>query len=286
MATPICVATWNVWWRHGPWHLRQDAILHELRRTNPDLCCLQEVWSESGTNLAQLLADDLGLACVFYPSADPTFYQDRLRSSDIGVGNAILSRWPIVRRASELLDAGDRKSEGRLVAFAEVETPEGALPVFTTQLNSGLTDSSIRVAQVHQVAAFMSSRAAQTLPPILAGDFNCEPDADEIRMITGRCKPPQTGFGLRDAWRLTRRNGSGATWSRRNPYVQRTPQLPDSRIDYVFVGYPWGTSDIRIDSSHLLGTAAVRGTWPSDHYGVCVNGFLERQQLVGSGIAP
>src|SRR5918993_609980 len=69
MATPICVATWNLWWRHGPWQLRQDAILHELRRTNPDLCCLQEVWSESGTNLAQLLADDLGLECVFYPSA-------------------------------------------------------------------------------------------------------------------------------------------------------------------------------------------------------------------------
>lgn len=271
---PLCILTWNLWWRHGPWQARQNAILHVLQHTKPDVCCLQEVWSDPGGNLGQLLANELGLHCSFFPAADPIFYQRRLGSSDIGIGNAILSRWPIVRFDSEVLTAADQEDECRLVAFAEVSPPRGLLPVFTTHLNSGLTDSAIRVAQVRQIAAFMSRHTSQALPPILAGDFNCEPDADEIRTIVGRSKPPQPGFGLRDAWRLAPGNHAGATWSRHNPYVARTPQLPESRIDYVFIGYPRESTDIEVLSCGLVGTAAIQGTWPSDHFGVCVNGSI------------
>lgn len=210
---------------------------------------------------------------MFFPTADPTFYQHRLGNTDIGIGNAILSKWPIARWESEALTAADSKDEGRLIAWAEIATPRGLLPVFTTHLNSGLTDSAIRVAQIGQIAAFMARHVSPDLPPILAGDFNCEPEADEIRMIVGRSKPPQPGFGLRDAWRLAP-TSAGATWSRCNPYIARTPQLPESRIDYVFIGYPKQSADLEVSSCDLVGTAPVEGVWPSDHFGVSVNGSI------------
>jgi endonuclease/exonuclease/phosphatase family metal-dependent hydrolase len=179
------ILTWNIWWRHGAWQARQKAIVTVLQAQNPDVCCLQEVWSDPDTNLAHLLGNSLGLHCAFFPTANPKFYQTRTRSTDIGIGNAILSRWPIVRSWSEALTSGGREDEGRLIAFAEIATPRGLLPVFTTHLNSGITDSAVRVLQVSQIAAFVCRHALKGVPPVLSGDFNSEPDADEIRTITG-----------------------------------------------------------------------------------------------------
>lgn len=264
------ILTWNLWWRFGDWEARQRAIRSVLQKHNADVCCFQEVWSIADTSAAHLLAKDLGLHCVFFPSAHPEYYRSRTACTNIGIGNAMLSRSPIVRSSSETLTCGDAGDEGRLVSVAEIETQGGPLSVFTTHLNSGLTDSAVRVLQVSQVAAFVRTYASPGLPPVLAGDFNCEPDADEIRMITGRSKPPQHGFGLRDAWRLVRED-AGATWSRKNAYVALTPQLPDSRIDYVFIGYPQGDRDLAVRSCDLVGDAPVDGIWPSDHFGVQVD---------------
>jgi hypothetical protein len=60
--------------------------------------------------MAQLLANDLGLHCVFFPTADSSFYQRRLGLIDISIGNAILSRWPIMWSEVE---ADGRRSGGR-----------------------------------------------------------------------------------------------------------------------------------------------------------------------------
>ena len=119
------IVTWNVWWRYGPWQERQNAILQVLLLAEPDVCCLQEVWSDSGNNLAQFIANELGLHCAFFPTTDPSFYQRKLGCADIGVGNAILSRWPFARLESEALIPGDHEDEGRLIGFAEIATPNG-----------------------------------------------------------------------------------------------------------------------------------------------------------------
>ncbi|HYO81103.1 MAG TPA: endonuclease/exonuclease/phosphatase family protein [Bryobacteraceae bacterium] len=267
------VLTWNLWWRFGDWRGRSKAIGRILSSERPDVCCLQEVWTDSNTSLAQVLAEDLKLHCAFFPAVDPVIYRRRSKDADVGIGNAILSRWPVVRKESQALTSGECEDEGRLIGFAEIDTPGGLLPVFTTHLNSGITDSAIRVLQVAQIADFMCRCASAEIPAILAGDFNCEPDADEIRIITGRSKPPRSGFGLRDAWRLTR-DDTGATWSRRNPHVAKTPQLPDSRIDYVFLGYPQGGRDLSIQSCATVGTEPVEGVWASDHFGVSVKGTI------------
>src|SRR5215207_3346932 len=148
------ILTWNLWWRFGDWEARQKAIRIVLQKHNADVCCFQEVWSVADTSVAHLLAKDLGLHCAFFPSAHPEYYRGRTACTNIDIGNAMLSRSPIVRSSSETLTCGDAEDEGRLVSVAEIDTQGGPLSVFTTHLNSGITDSAIRVLQVGQVAGF------------------------------------------------------------------------------------------------------------------------------------
>jgi hypothetical protein len=34
------IVTWNLWWRHGPWQQRRDAIAAVLADLAPDVCGL------------------------------------------------------------------------------------------------------------------------------------------------------------------------------------------------------------------------------------------------------
>ena len=77
------------------------------------------------------------------------------------------------------------------------------------------------------------------LPADPGGDFNADPDSDEIRCVVDRpIASAEARVPRRVAWpaglRLQRH---GATWTNANPYA-RLDLEPDRRIDYVFVGWP------------------------------------------------
>ena len=44
------VMTWNLWWRFGPFERRRPAILEVIRAADPDVLCLQEVWSDRSSD--------------------------------------------------------------------------------------------------------------------------------------------------------------------------------------------------------------------------------------------
>ncbi len=237
------IVTWNLWWRYGPWRQRREAIAATLAELRPDVCGLQEVGGAEA---------------------------DRARDDDgdvLGIGNAILSRWPIAGSIEMRLPsaAGDG---GRAVCHAHIEAPGGTLPMFTTHLTYRPGGSSARVAQVRRLAGFVAEHAAGcAYPPVVTGDLNAEPDADEIRLLGGLLTDPAApGLVLVDAWRYADPAGPGFTWDRRNGYQADSP-LPDSRIDYILVGLPRaGRGQVRAVT--LGGTAAVDGVWPSDHFAV------------------
>ena len=58
--TTMRVATWNLWWRFGPWEERQPAIIDWLRRIDADVLALQEVADDGESNQAKMLAGELG----------------------------------------------------------------------------------------------------------------------------------------------------------------------------------------------------------------------------------
>jgi len=270
----VRVLTWNLWWRFGDWQRRGKAIDSVLAACPADIYGLQEVWATDTENDAHLLAHRHGLHHVWAPSPRPQLWQQRLGDHGAQIGNAILSRWPIVTSEVHHLPAGDSDAaadEGRTLLFAQIDSPVGVVSMFTTQLNSQPQDSAVRCAQVRTIAAVVARHRSPDFPTVLTGDFNADPHSDEIRLMEGhRTAPPVPGQVLLDAWRYAAPGDLGLTWNARdNPYVQATYE-PSARIDYVFVGPPGagGTGSVR--SARLIGDDAIDGVWPSDHAGVLV----------------
>ncbi len=258
IGTRVRVLTWNIWWRYGPWERRRPAIAATLARLDADVIALQEVWSDETTDLAAELAAELGYHHVFASSRD---------MKGFGYGDALLSRWPIVRYESTLLHGQKENGESRLVLFAEVDGPRGPLPVFSTHLNWRFDHSHVRQRQVADLARFVDRMRPWTFPPILCGDFNAEPESEEIRMLTGLTTCPVEGLVFRDAWLGAGGGGPGYTWDNANPYAVAKLE-PDRRIDYILVGWPEARGAGHIVDCRIAGNEPVGGVWPSDHHAV------------------
>jgi endonuclease/exonuclease/phosphatase family metal-dependent hydrolase len=219
-------------------------------------------------------------------------------------GNALLSRFPIlVRRTLALPNPLGREPRSLLCCLLAL--PGAQLPVFVTHLDWELDGSYARCQQVRfiadQIDLFVAAAkesphpyGGDLLPPILAGDFNAEPDSDEIRFLTGRHALPgppgppgpdgaqaPRGVYFNDCYvrAVTRPSNEqadgdveGATFSRHNPFAARAHE-PDRRLDYVFVGLPdaHGRGQPLRAWRCLKAPYAYGGVFASDHFGVAVD---------------
>jgi endonuclease/exonuclease/phosphatase family metal-dependent hydrolase len=260
----VRVVTWNLWWRFGDWSRRRQAILTVLRDLRPDLCALQEVWADATTNQAAWLADELGLHHTWGPVSAQERWQRRIGDSTVQFGAALLSRWPLEDPRFEDLP-GD---PARPLVSALVRAPHAVVPFVTAHLTATGGHSRIRTTQVERVVQVTGERLTPDHPPIVAGDFNAQPDSDEIRLLSGdRTRQVVDGLVLLDAWDFAEPDARGFTWDRRNPYAALGPD-PSMRIDYLRVGLRYDLAAGRVRSVRLAGTGAVDGVWPSDHAAV------------------
>lgn len=256
--TTVRVATWNIWWRFGPWEERQPRIIEELRGVDADIIALQEVWGADGTDAGAVIAAELGYESTYVG----------LLEMDRGVwfGNAVLSRWPIDSSEHRRLPPGDAGDEVRNVMRADVAGPRGTIQVFSTHLNWRFDQSHIRQQQVETITRFIRDSPARDYPPVVCGDFNAQPDSDEIRTLTG-LRPVSDGVLLVDCWQSEHPGEPGLTWNNENPFVAEQLE-PHRRIDYVFAGWPKARGAGRPVAAELFGATPIDGMYPSDHYGV------------------
>lgn len=253
------VLTWNLWWRFGRWEDRLAAIVDTIKRLDPDIACLQEVWIDesAGDSAARSIGDVLGAEHRG---------GHRLVVEGIGFGNAVVSRWPITGSKVLPLPAPDDAEELRTCVRVDVDSPHGPLQVFSTHLNWRFDQSDIRQEQVRAICRFIHEAPPRSYPPILCGDMNAPPDSDEIRMLTGRAAVPVPKLVFHDAWEVAG-SGPGLTWSNGNPHAVRDLE-PNRRIDYVLVGWPKEGGRGQVLEAEVVGTEPVNGVIPSDHYGV------------------
>ena len=263
--TRMRVATWNVWGRYGPWEERQPVIEANLRAIDADVVCLQEAWQDETRSQPADLASALGLHHVY----EPAFMMNGGWS-----GNAVLSRWPISRHeVHELpMEGGGAvdtdADERRLVVMTEIDGPRGVFQVFCTHLSWRIDWSGVRQSQVRAVCEVIRSHSPRRFPAILCGDLNAEPFSDEIRMLTGHCAVPVPGVVFRDAWTVAGDGGNGATITPRNPYCAASLE-PDTRIDYVMVGWPKLGGAGQVLTARMAGALpGDDGLWGSDHLAV------------------
>jgi len=251
------VLTWNVWWRFGPWEQRQPAIAATIERLAPDIVCLQEAWPEAVGALAERLG--------FHKA-----YASRIDFDGVPFGNGILSRWPLAGHEVLPLPAPAELDEHRTCLRADVDHPDGPIQVFCTHLNWRFDHSHVRQEQVRAICRFVASSPGRRYPAVLCGDFNAEPDSDEIRMLTGKTAVPEPKLFFHDAWVAAGRrgdDGAGFTWSNTNPFA-RVDLEYDRRIDYVFAGWPKSGGLGQVLDCEVVGCDPVDGVWPSDHFAV------------------
>jgi endonuclease/exonuclease/phosphatase family metal-dependent hydrolase len=264
--TLLRVLTLNIWNRGGPWEERLATIRAGLKQIEPDVIALQEVLKPTeggGFDQAALIAEGFGYH-VAYGAAFVT--------GDIAFGNAVLSRWPIRRTQTFALPQLEAP-EPRSLVFAEIDAPFGTLPFFSTHLSWRFEEGNVREAQVKAIAEHVATLCSGSgFPPIVAGDFNAVPDADEIRYMRGLCSLGGKRVYFADAFGLAGR-GDGTTFTRRNPYAGDLPE-PDRRIDYIFVrGDERGRGEPI--EARVCFDRPYRGTHASDHYGVSATLLVE-----------
>jgi endonuclease/exonuclease/phosphatase family metal-dependent hydrolase len=169
-----------------------------------------------------------------------------------------LSRWPITKKAA--------RSFGSLRALSvTVEGPRGPLLIFGVVMDAWWLDQSReRQEAVRELFLHLHKEQDDRPPLILCGDFNADPDSDEIRLLTGRTAPPANGLSFYDAWEVAGK-GPGHTWSNANPSARQL-LWPDRRIDYIFTATPRRGGAGHPLKAALVGTGPVDGVQPSDHY--------------------
>jgi endonuclease/exonuclease/phosphatase family metal-dependent hydrolase len=250
-------ATLNIWSRFGPWEERLVALREGLRTLAPDVIGMQEVLRHDGFDQARLVSEGLGYEIAWGLASE---------NHGFPVGNAILSKWPIVRSETIPLPNGGT-DESRSIVFAEIDAPFGRLPMFCTHLNWKLHEGHVRQLQVRALAEAVANRAPiRAFCPVVVGDFNAEPDSDEIRFMRGltglggRCVYFADSFGVAGS-------GAGTTFSKRNPFAEPLRE-PERRIDYVFVRGPDDAGRGEPREAEVCFDQSFAGVFPSDHFGV------------------
>jgi len=251
------VVTLNIWNLSGDWSARRDAIVQVMGRAAPDVVCLQEVVANDRGNQGEWLARELGGWSVAYAGAE---------SHGASFGNAVLSRRAIDVSGHVRLPYEDDPLEVPRVA---VHARTGGVDVFSTHLAWQLHDAAMRERQVQELVRFVEERSdpAATVGPVVAGDFNAEPDSTAIRYLCGLASLDGASTYLQDAWRLAGDGGPGFTWDNRNPHAA-LDQEPDRRLDYIFSGFHGPSGAGKPLECHLIADHPIDGTWPSDHFGV------------------
>ena len=262
----LSVLTLNLWHDAGPWEERRARIREWLDRLDPDLIGFQEALRGEALDQVGRLLDGRGYH-LDYVAASPFWREEEALS----FGNAIASRWPITQRhALQLPDRGD--GETRAALTVSVAAPFGPISFTTTHLNWKLHHADTRSKQVVALADHViQMRPKDGFPPILVGDFNAEPDSDEIRFLRGAHVVGERSVYFNDAWRVAgdpaAGEAAGYTWSNRNPYA-RTAFEPDKRIDYIFTGYPQRNGVGLLEHCSVVCNDEKGGVWPTDHFGV------------------
>lgn len=269
-------ATLNIWNKAGPWSERLALIRSQLSELSPDVLGLQEALRlipderqppvpEPSNDQASEIAEGLGYNVAYGIAAD--------YSGGLKFGNALLTRYKILDSRTFRLPGAD-SGETRSLLYSLLETPWGRLPVFVTHLNWKLHHGVVRVKQAVYVAErifVLAPVEADFLPPLLMGDFNASPRADEIRYLKGEHVIDGRSVYFADVWDYADGQGPGFTYARDNAYALSNGE-PNRRIDYIFVRGPdremrGEPSNVRLAFQHSVPGAGGQ-VWASDHYGV------------------
>ena len=268
------------------WAERRLEVVAWLRRLEPDVVCFEEVWQDDTTaNTAGWIVENVPELGYEWSFGGAPFSAELWPDQSLRFGSAVLSRWPIDGSSHHLLPIGsEAEIFVRGVPWELLHVRTAGLDVFACHLAPAPThglhrqvqvvaiDEIIRQARGDRDTLGTPGTRRQAMPPILCGDFNAEPESDEIRFLCSlTALDGRTAF-YQDAWRAAG-DGPGYTQDWRANAIADSMNLNRKRIDYVFVGDPYwrAGSAGRVLSASLAFHEPLTGVLASDHYGLSVD---------------
>lgn len=264
------VLTLNVWGVRGDWNARRGVLIAGLRELAPDFVAFIEAIKTDGYDQV----DDLlgpGFEIAHQQAREPD-----------GQGVSIASRWPISEVHEVELDVTPRTSDFACTTLvAQIEAPKPFAPlVFANHLPNW----QLQFERERELQAVVATRFLEELVGdrkthvVLAGDLSSDPDAANVRFITGQQSLERTSVCYRDAWEAIHPDERGETSKTENPLVADW-DWPFKRLDYVFVRCgDHGGPTLEIAACERIFDHAVDGVWASDHFGVWADLDVPRER--------
>ena len=170
--TRVRVATYNI---HkgvqgfGPRRrLEIHNLGHAIEQLDADIVCLQEVRSVHRREAQYFQRwPEVPQADYLAPEGYEAVYRTNATTRHGEHGNAMLSRWPVVRHQHE--DMSDHRFEQRGLLHTEVQVEGQTVHVIVVHL--GLIRAS-RVRQLVQLVQYIQREIPATAAVLVAGDFN------------------------------------------------------------------------------------------------------------------
>jgi endonuclease/exonuclease/phosphatase family metal-dependent hydrolase len=231
------VATFNIWHdAGGQWPKRLPLLVAALRGADADVIALEEVLEDAGKGLpnqAVTIARELGYPEVHFVAPDPEGAPKRF-------GNAILTRLPVIEVTRRKLAP---LSDYRTAIRVRVRTDRGPVDVVAVHLAWQPGAAAVRAEQIADLLAWLPRDGT---PVVVMGDFNAPLDDPGLAAMG----PP----------RFTSALAPGAAPTTLNPARGHAPRV----IDHIFAE----SAHFAVAAAKVIGSAAVDGEYPSDHFGV------------------
>ena len=268
------------------WNERRHEIVAWLEHLGPDIACFQEIWQDGSTpNTAGWIVEQMPDAGWHWHFDGRSFAAQLWPDPALEFGSAVLSRWPIDSGAYHALRSRTGPMPSWPVSRGSCCTsaPRGSTSSPATS-PPRRRDSNHRRRQVLAIDEIIAAARGEldvsvtlgqvrdTMPAILCGDFNAEPDSDEIRFLCSLTGLEGRAAFYQDAWRVAG-DGPGYTQDWRTNPIAAALNVHRKRIDYVFVGDPFmrrGGAG-RILAAQLAFHEPLTGVLASDHAGLVVD---------------
>jgi endonuclease/exonuclease/phosphatase family metal-dependent hydrolase len=239
-SSTLRVLHWNLY--HGQnakkrWGFPQQ--MEVIANAKPDIISLNEVekFNSSYGNIDQ--AAELAKYLTQKTGTKWSHYMRVASGSSKGIGNAVLSRFPI--DATSYCQLSRRRNAVHMSVVVNGRT----VNVWSTHL--AVESGRDRVEEAETLLACMDNFSEQR---IVAGDFNAQSGSREVALMTAE------HF---DTWSKAKSRGDAINYSGNCDGCSRR-----SRIDYLFTAKS-AASTLVLKSAQMIDTRDARGTMASDH---------------------
>ncbi len=238
----------NVWGEGQDASIRWPLLAKAVSQLKPDFAGFQEVFQKDHLELVRSAG---------------SFSNAFITPRKTGLG--LLTHGIIEEKNFFLLPFSPLEDYRRHIIFVRARFRSLAVNFFNTHLSWEPEDEKSRDVQADAALGFIRSQKSADLD-ILTGDLNAVESAPSVQRLLTYFK---------DTFRAFKPVDRGLTWSYKNTYVLREPDLPERRLDYVLIGGRMANK-AKIVNSAVVFDERVDNTWISDHFGMCTDLELDR----------